>query len=308
VNSPILKIIFAIMNNKFYWDDLRFILAIHDTGTLSGAGRFLGLSHATVFRRLGDIERRMGVTLFDRSRTGYNPTLAGEEAAKTAQLMAGLVWDVERQIQGKDLSPAGTVRITTTDSLFVGFLSPILKQFQAVYPDIKLEISLSNDVLNLTKRETDIAIRPLLTPPEHLIGRKTISIAQAIYGHENHVPQVPELELQNLAWVGPDESMTYRELDHWMLENGYAQSVQCRVNSLVGMVAAVREGLGIAALPCYLGDMEPGLIRLGAVIPELSTDLWLLAHTDLRKNTRMRITLDYLASSIRDKRERVECA
>jgi DNA-binding transcriptional LysR family regulator len=117
-----------------------------------------------------------------------------------------------------------------------------------------------------------------------------------------------DLLMPSILFSGTELEKGSVPLISWMLENGYAQSVQCRVNSLVGMVAAVREGLGIAALPCYLGDMEPGLIRLGAVIPELSTDLWLLAHTDLRKNTRMRITLDYLATSIRDKRERVECA
>lgn len=291
------------MNNGFYWDDLRFVLAIHNSSTLSGAGRILGLSHATVFRRLRDMEKRMGVTLFERSRAGVCPTLAGEEAAEAARLIESLVCDVERQIQGKDLSPTGTVRITTTDSLFVGLLSPIMKTFRVKYPEIKLEMSLSNDVFNLSSRDTDIAIRPLITPPDHLIGRKTISIDQAIYGQKGLYSNASERNaLGVLPWVGPNDDMGYQELDCWMLENDYNQSVHCRVNSVLGMVAAVRDGLGIAALPCYLADVDPNLARLSQVIPELSTDLWLLVHTDLRRNIRIRITLDYLVSCIRDYR------
>ncbi len=297
------------MNNKFYWDDLRFVLEIYNAGTLSGAGQRLGLSHTTVFRRLGEIEQRMGVKLFERSRSGYKPTLAGEEAANTAELIEGLVYDVERQIQGRDLNPTGTVRITTTDSLFVGFLSSIFKQFQQTYPDIKLEISLSNKVLDLSRRETDIAIRPLLVPPEHLIGRKTVSISQAVYSNRYLAPDLSQsIDLRALPWVGPDETMLYHELDHWMTGNNLSQTIQCHVNSILGMAASVREGIGVAALPCYLGENDPELIRISEVIPALSTDIWLLAHTDLRKNTRMRIALDYLTAKIRENSKQLECS
>ncbi len=294
-----MKVKFAKMNNKFNWEDLRLILAIHQTGSLSGAGRSLGVSHATIFRRLGDIEKRMGVSLFERSRTGYTPTLAGEESAQAAKKIADIVDNIERQIQGRDLSLSGLVRITTTDSLFLGFLSPIFKQLQAAYPDIQLEISLSNELYSLTRREADIAIRPCLKPPEHLIGRKAASLHQAVYGHKDIFSGAEHADdLHQLNWVGPDQSMMYQELEVWLEKNAYADLVKCRVNSLIGMAATVHDGVGITVLPCYLGDSDPELIRISSIIPELSTDLWLLSHSDLRKNARMKAVSKYLFSQI----------
>ena len=153
------------MNNRLNWDDLRFVLSIYKMGTLSGAGRNLGLSHATVFRHLKEIESRLGVKLFERSRTGYSPTLAGNEIADSAMQIEDIVFNVERQIQGRDLQPRGTIHLTTTDSLFVGILSPIISTFQSQYPEIKLNISLSNVLFNFNRHECDVAIRPTNTPP-----------------------------------------------------------------------------------------------------------------------------------------------
>jgi DNA-binding transcriptional LysR family regulator len=122
------------MNRQLVWDDLRLILTVVEVGTLAGAGRRLGLSHATVYRRLGQIEGRLGVKLFDRARTGYAATLAGEEVALAARRIETEVLDIERRIVGRDLRPSGTVRVTTTDTLFVGLLSPIFAEFQRCIP------------------------------------------------------------------------------------------------------------------------------------------------------------------------------
>ena len=295
------------MNNVLNWDDLRFVLSIHRTGTLSGAGRELRLSHATVFRHLGDIENRMGVKLFERSRTGYSPTAAGDEIANSAVLIEGIVINAQRQVQGRDLQPKGTIYLTTTDSLFAGILIPIFKSFQIEYPDIKLDISLSNTLFNLSRRECDVAIRPTLNPPQHLIGRKTISIPQAVYGQKWELLKYKNIsDLVSMTWIAPEESMMYQELDCWMVEQGLTDSVSLRVNSLVGMASAAKAGLGVCDLPCYIGDHDSELGRLTDTIPELSTDLWLLTHSDLRKNIRIRIFMDYLSSNIKSIRMKVD--
>jgi len=170
------------MNNQISWDDLNIVLAISESGSLSGAGRRLGLSHATVYRRLAKIEDYLGVELFERRRSGYATTAAGEEVAAAAGRIELEFLQVERRVAGRDLRPSGTLRVTTTDTLLSGFLSPIFRDFRVAHHGIVLEVALSNDVLSLSKREADVALRPCAAPPEALVGRRIGSIAQAIYG------------------------------------------------------------------------------------------------------------------------------
>lgn len=294
------------MNRQLLWDDLRLILAIAGAGTLSGAGRRLGLSHATVFRRLGKVEGRLGVKLFDRARTGYAPTLAGEEVAAAARRIETEVLEVERCVAGRDLRPSGTLRVTTTDTLLFGLLSPILAEFRRAYRDISLEIAVSNELFSLSKREADVAIRPSLTPPETLVGRKVGTIAQAIYGRRDLVPKHGgEFDIHAAEWVGPDERMAYRMLDRWMADQGLDAHCRYRVDTVFGMYAAVRDGAGLAVLPCYLVDSDQRLVRFGETVPALSTDLWLLTHPDLRKTARIRALLDFVAEAVKDCRARL---
>lgn len=286
------------MKTNLAWDDLRIILAVAEAGSLAGAGRKLALSHATVFRRLGDIERRLGVKLFNRARTGYTPTAAGEEAAEAARRIEGEVQGIERRIAGRDLRPSGTVRVTTTDALLVGLLSPIFAAFRDAYPDISLEVAVSNQLFSLTKREADIAIRPSSAPPEALVGRKLATIAQAVYGRRDRIDLAtggPRLE--TLDWIGADERMAYRDLDAWMARNGLDGQCRYRVDSVLGMAAAARAGLGVAVLPCYLGDGDDRLTAITPPVDELATDLWLLTHPDLRRTARIRAVLDFVADA-----------
>lgn len=295
------------MHNKLNWDDLHIVLAIATSGSLSGAGRMLNISHATVFRRLGKIESGLGVKLFERSRTGYNPTVAGEEAAAAAQRIEHEVLQVERHIIGRDLHPSGTVRVTMTDSLYYGLLSSIFTGFRHRHPNINLEIVISNDLFDLSKREADVAIRPSSMPPEALVGRMIGTIAQAAYCRSDSVLQhVEGHALPSGTWIGPDESMIYRDLERWMAKHGVLEMANYRINSLMGMFQAVRDGAGTAVLPCYLADGDSHLIRIGGNISELSTELWLLTHPDLRQTARVRVLLDHIAEAMIENRCRLE--
>lgn len=292
--------------NKLPWDDLRIILAIARSGSLSGAQRALDVSHATVFRRLGNIEARLGVRLFERSRTGYTATTAGDDVAAAAQRVEAEVLEVERRIAGRDLRLSGTLRVTTTDTLLMGLLSPIFGGFQAAHPDIALEVAVSNLLFNLTKREADLAVRPTRTPPETLVGRKIGTIAQAVYVRSEGAPAESEnADFGTFDWVGPDERLAYRSLESWMSAKGLDARCRYRVDTLMGMLAAVRDGIGAAVLPCYLCDGGEALTRVGEPISELATDLWLLTHPDLRRTARIRSFMDWVADEVRNYRSRL---
>ncbi|EWH03322.1 LysR family transcriptional regulator [Halomonas sp. BC04] len=272
-----------------HWDDLRVVQAIAEAGSLSGAGRRLGASHATVFRRLNAIERRLGVALFERSRRGYAPTAAGEDLATVAGRVEAEVLGAERRVVGRDLSLSGTIRVTTTDTLLMGLLSPIFADFQHAHSEIVLEVAVSNQLFNLSQRDADVAVRPSSSPPEHLVGRRVGSIAQAVYGR---------VDSDSEAWIGPDRHLGYAALDAWMAENGANARCRYRVDTMFGMLAAARDGLGRAVLPCYLADAEPALNRIGEPIPELATDLWLLTHPDLRRVARIRAFMAFVSEAL----------
>ncbi len=261
--------------------------AIAEAGTLSGASRALGVSHPTIFRKLNALEEKMDVLFFSRARNGYSATQAADEVCALYAKLQSEVDRVERRIAGRDLRPSGTVRITTTDSLLYGWLAPVLAEFRKAYTDIKLEVVVSNDVLNLTRREADIALRPISVPTGVLSSQKVGSISQAIYGAQ------PDSEQQN--WIGPDDSISYPLLQRWMEQNGYDHNCKYRTNSVLDMFVAAKTGIGMSVLPCYLGDSSPELVKHGTDIPELATDLWLITHPDLRKTERVKVLFDHIA-------------
>lgn len=289
------------------WNDFEIVLAIASEGSLSGASRALGVSHATVFRRLGDIEQRLGVTLFERSRTGYRPTLAGEELAETAKIMDEAALAAERKVAGRDLAPSGEIWATTTDSLMMGLLAPLLTQFQHKYPAIVLDVAISNHLFNLTRREADVAVRPSNRPPENLIGRPLTKIGQAVYGHRSFglTPGASIESLANQPWIGSGPRLQDSEVDQWMDANELKSACVYRVDTLVGILSAIRAGMGLAVLPCYLADNEPDIVQLTDPIPELEYGLWFLMHPDLRGVVRFHALMDFLTEAIREQEERL---
>ena len=285
------------MYNMLSWDDMCLVHAIADIGTLSGAARRLDVSHPTAFRRLNRLEQKMGVRFFDRARDGYTATAAAEEVSALVQLLRNDVLAVERRIAGRDLRPSGTLRITTTDTLLFGWLSPGLREFRRTYPDIRLELVVSNDVFSLSKREADIAVRPAHEPDESLVGRRIGTIEQAPYMAKTLATQADtDAAMASIDWIGPDESMTYPAFDRWLEREGLVERCRIRVNTVYGMLSAAGAGLGLSVLPCYLGENDARLVRVGGAIPSMATDLWILTHPDLRKTERIRIFLDHVAS------------
>ncbi|WNL43247.1 LysR family transcriptional regulator [Halomonas sp. PAMB 3264] len=285
------------------WDDLQIVLAIAQAGSLSGASRQLRISHATVFRRLNALERRLAVTLFERHRQGYTPTPSGEDMAATAERVQREIHGAERRLAGQDIALTGSLRITTTDTLFTGLLSPVLTTFRQRYPAIELEVALSNQRHSLSRREADIALRPTHAPPDTLVGRYLGDIALAVYGLGKHWEDVHRhvtlKTLSNQAWIAPDAHLGDAILEAWMADKGAAY----RVDSLLGIQVAIRDGAGIGVLPCYLGESDEALTRLTAPIEALATPLWLLTHPDLRRVARVRAFMDTVSEALRPRLE-----
>lgn len=288
------------------WDDLRHFLAVARAGSLAGAARALGVNHATVYRRLNAFERRLGTTLFDRRPEGYLLTAAGEDMRAVAERVDAEVIGLDRRLSGRDVRLAGNVRATTSDTLAHRFLAPHVAAFHAAHPGIVVELVVDNQFLNLSKREADVAIRPTRRPSELLIGRKVAGVAFALYGARSRRRSARRADPAHEPWLGLDDSLAHVPTARWMAARVPADKIVFRSNSYMTLATAAAAGLGIAHLPCFVGDVDPGLERLASPDPEIASELWLLTHEDLRTAARVRAFTDFMAASIRRDRDLLE--
>ena len=290
--------------HKLDWDDLRYVLAVAEAGSLAGAARALGVNHTTVLRRLGGFEQVLGLRLFERLPTGYALTVSGEELAASARTIDSTVTALERRLAGRDLRLEGSLRLTTTDTLMASVLPPVLASFRALQPGIELELAVANAMANLTRRDADIAIRPAASPPETLVGRRISGIAFAIYGPS--AGPGGDADLAAATWVVPDDSLAGTSVARWLRAARPDVRVAARADLFVAMREAARAGLGIAVLPCYLGDLSPDLRRLRPPVADLATELWVLTHPDLRRTARVRAFTEHAAEALSGQRDLLE--
>jgi DNA-binding transcriptional LysR family regulator len=280
------------------WDDLRYVLAVANAGSLAGAARNLGVNHSTVLRRVSAFEKELGLRLFERLPTGYVLTAGGEELTAAARHIDDTVTSLARKLAGQDLRLSGAVRVTTTDTLMASILPEILAKFHTAHPGICIEVALSNVMLNLTKRDADVAIRPANDPPETLVGRRVAKIAFAIYASPRYLAKHRKTDdLAAHQWVGPDDSLADTAVAQWMRSQLPGSEIALRVDSLLGMRQAAQAGLGVTALPCYLGNTSTGLVCIHRPIAAMQTALWILTHEDLRHTARIRAFIEFVANA-----------
>ena len=278
------------------WDDLRVFLAVARTGSLSAAARGLGVNHSTVFRRIAGFETELGVRLFERLSSGYALTPAGEETLRIVERIEADVATLDRTVTGQDLRLSGTVRITAIDMLAFWLLPDHLARFHATYPSIEIEMVVGNETLDLSRRETDIALRIGNAPPETLVGRRVGRLDFAVYGAPTYCVAHPGTELAGHDWIGLDGA--HAPLAHRFEEFLPGVRPVFRSNSVACTVRLAKAGLGLAILPCAIAGQKPDLIRVADVPDTFGLDLWLLTHEDLRHTARIRAVLDFVAAAL----------
>lgn len=293
-------------HTPFDWADIQYVLAVARAGSLVGAARALSVSHSTVQRRVSMFERRAGLRLFDRLPGGYALTPHGEEFLAAAQAMSDIADDLERRLAGRDLRLDGELRVTTTDTLMASLLPPVLGAFRSAHPGVGLEVSVAAAPANLTRRDADVAIRATSAAPDALVGRRIARIGYALYGRPGS-PRAVE-PLTEAAYVGPSEALADTVVARWMRAKGLMTRARLRCDSLTAMASAAAAGLGLAALPCYLGDVSADLVRIGPgrLTDMPASDLWVLSHADLRRSARVRAFTDFVSHALTAERGRIE--
>lgn len=267
------------------WDDLRVFLELARTGSLSAAARALGLSHATVGRRIQALEAALGLALVERRADGYALTADGDAVRTHAEAMDERALTILRQ-SAREAGVSGTVRLTLTQGLADRFLVPRLAPLHARHPSLDLEIITDNRAVSLARREADLAIRLARPQRGELVARRLATIAYGLYA----LPDAPDV------LIGYDATLATLPEAQWLARHAGSRRIAFRSNSVQAQLAAAKAGFGAALLPCWLAALEPGLVRLSAAEPPLTREAWLVMHRDLKDTPRVRAVADHLAT------------
>ena len=290
----------------WHWDDLRVFLVLAREGNLTAAARQLEVSHPTVARRVKALEQAFGARLFDRLPDRFVLTTAGEELLANAQAMEQAADTIDRRSVGLSDTAHGTVRISAGEAM-TAFLARHLPQLRHNMQCIEIELAATHMLVNLSRREADFLIRDQVPDIASIVTRKLGRAAYAVYGNAELAGGGADPQrLSGLPWLGFDDDHSYMPGQNWTHELLSGGRPQVRVNDWLVLLEAVRAGAGVAVLPCYLGDNEPTLHRLGAPLEDLAADQWLLVHRDLRNLPRVRAVMDAVIRLFQEERAALE--
>lgn len=286
------------------WNDLQLVLAVRRAGGLTAAAKLLGIDHSTAFRRLNAIEARLGARVFERLPGGdYRPTQAGERMAAAAERMEDEALALDRDIAGRDHRLTGRLRVTSSETLAYSRLTDHLAAFRRRHPGIMVELAIDNRVLSLSRREADIALRPIRPKEADLWGRKLAGVAWSLYAAPAYLaasaPVTGGDGLGHHALIGWEETAAGIMAADWLARQVPAEAFAYRTNSLVNQLIAAKAGMGVALLPCYLGDRDGDVVRaMAAPIAELAGELWIVTHADLKATARVRAFFDLVGDAL----------
>jgi DNA-binding transcriptional LysR family regulator len=280
-------------------DDLELLLALVRGGTLAAAGARVGADPSTVFRSLQRIERGLGQTLFDRSRSGYRANELALELAEHAERLETELEAARSRLQIAPEQVAGQVRITTTDTILHGLIAPALGSLRERHPLLGFELETSNELANLSRRDADIAVRAARTPPEHLVGRSLGPIRVALFAPRRSKIRSLDEAADGAAWIAPDVALPDHPSVRWRRRHFPKLAPVYFVGSILSAMECVELGLGVAVLPLFLAGPRRGLRQVSEEIEECMTQLWLLSHPEGRHLRRVSTVLEHLAANIK---------
>lgn len=280
----------------FDWNDLKYFLAVARHGSTIAAGKKLKASQSTVQRRLSELEKRIGRKLVTRTAGGYRLTDFGQELRPYVERIEASVGDLERHASGMGREDGGVIRVTCPEPI-VQRMTPLIERFHAQHPHLRVEFVMSDRYLDLAKGEADVAFRSGDTDDE-LVGRKIADSVWAVYASREYIARHGKPErIEDLArhpLVCLDETMSNHRVAKWLKDAAPAASIAARNNSVLGLLYAVKSGVGIGPLPTAIADREPELDRVLGPIPELARSWRLLTHPDLRRTPRVATFFDFI--------------
>jgi DNA-binding transcriptional LysR family regulator len=282
------------------WDDLRYFINAVRAGNYTSAADRLKVNRTTVGRRIGQLENRLGISLFEQTPSGYRPTPAGRVVLEAAE-------QVEREMErmtGRLATPeermAATVRVAISGEIGTEFM-PELLAFRKSAPEIKLELLTARDAINsLLQRKADVGICLVPYKPEHLRGQRVGELSQALYAARRYLAGLkPVHEFAHHEWIGWGKEMTHSAGARWMKANlPDTVRISAEVNSWDAFKEAILCGLGIGHMWSFVADREPELVRIREPEADLALELWLLVREDVPPDANTNALMSFLAPTL----------
>ncbi len=277
------------------WDDARIFLAFAREGSFGKAAKRLGVQYSTVSRRIHALEKKLATSLMERSATGFVLTEAGRELERSAARIEHELLSFEAATSGQNEELAGDLHVTAIANMASTVLMPAFARFSAAHPQINLRFEVTNNSVQLASRDADVAIRQTNAPLETLIGTRLTTVSSAVYGSWDYCAA---LKAGGAAerWVGVDCCEYHRT---WTKEACPQEDHSFCVDDTSLTVAALKEGMGLGYLPCFLGDADPELTRFRQPKARHDLGLWLLYHRDLRDTRRVTLFREHMQREVR---------
>lgn len=270
------------------WDDLRFVLAVAQQGSVSAAARALGVNHATVLRRIAAFEDRHGSVVFDKTARGYSVPEERASIIDAAREAESAILAVSRMIEGAQTPLHGVVRVTSTDTFCHMILPAILSEIHSEAAELQVDLFCSNAHLDLARLDADITVRPAVSLPKELRGETVAQLGFGVY----------TANLETNDWLGLSGALTAASPAKWMAETVPTQAIVGSADSFVTLREMAAMGLGRAVLPCILGERDARLTRVSTSMPAFQRPIWVASHADLVEVPRIRAVRQYLGRAL----------
>ncbi|MFK7751866.1 MAG: LysR family transcriptional regulator [Sedimentitalea sp.] len=282
------------------WEDVKSFAVVAVAGSVRRAAKELNVHHSTVSRRMDSLEHALGTKLFDRKPEGFVMTAAGERLAATVQDCGLRLNDAERVISGQDHDLSGVVTVALAEPVAVYAFGPKLAEFAETHPNIEVHMIMTTKFVDLSRREADIAVRIDNNPPETLVGKRLFPYYQTAYATQAYLDAHDfDNHPESARWVSWHAGKNRHPA--WTREAGFGRvPLWGHFPEPAMQQAAARGGLGLAMLPCIMGDNDPALVRATDRKPIKARDIWLLTHSDLRRTARIRAFMTFAEKVLRD--------
>jgi DNA-binding transcriptional LysR family regulator len=285
------------------WGDLRYYLAVADAGSALAAARKLGVDQSTISRRIAVLERELGVKLFNKTRSGFELTVAGRDLLARARNVEAGVAAFLRSAADHETGISGTLRLTTAEGIAYGLISPILDTFHRRHPALHVTLLLEDRFLDLAKGEADVAVRAGRPSDPALFGRKLTDAAWAVYAARSYVerhgaPSTPA-DLNKHHIIALEGPLSRIGASTWLTGVAPGAKISSRSNSILGALLSAKSGIGVAVLPVHVADPETELMRLIDPVEGLMGEFWVLTHPEMKDAPRVRAFTDFLAAEIK---------
>jgi DNA-binding transcriptional LysR family regulator len=286
----------------FDWNDLRYFLAVARQGSTIAAATTLRVNQSTVQRRLAALEEAIGSKLVERTPTGYRLTETGLALRPHAEAVEAAVDVFQRQIASVDTELIGTIRVTCAEGIAYLVLTPLLEKFHARHPGLKVDVILTDRILDLAKGEADVALRAAPLQDSALIGRKLSDLTWGVYAARSYAERHGRIDAaQDIARhsvIQFDGEFADIQAAKWLRSVAPDARIAARCSGVSGALLTVKSGVGVAILPSHIGDTENDLVRLLGPLQEPSSACYLLAHPDLHRTPRVRAFFDFMIQEI----------